>query len=176
MKPIITDLIKSPHLFYNEENQKEGKFTAMRIYLDNCCYNRHYDDQTQFKVTMETRAKLHVQEEICNGKYELVCSYMLDYENSKNTDETKRKVIHDYQKQYHSYYVPIERRESLQDKINEIMSYGIHYKDATHVACAIYAGCEYLLTTDIKFMKHYKGTEIQIVNPVTFIQLVEGEE
>ena len=55
----------------------------MRIYLDNCCFNRPYDDQSQFKITMETRAKLHIQREIMNGKYELVCSSMLEYENSK---------------------------------------------------------------------------------------------
>ena len=30
----------------------------MRVYLDNCCYNRPFDDQTQVKVRMETEAKL----------------------------------------------------------------------------------------------------------------------
>lgn len=29
-----------------------------RIYLDNCCFNRPYDDQTQAKVLFETQAKL----------------------------------------------------------------------------------------------------------------------
>ena len=28
----------------------------MRVYLDNCCYNRPFDDQTQVKVRMETEA------------------------------------------------------------------------------------------------------------------------
>lgn len=58
----------------------------MKLYLDNCCYNRPYDMQFEFKVSMETRAKLHIQEEIRAGKYELVGSYMLQYENSKNPD------------------------------------------------------------------------------------------
>ena len=39
----------------------------MRLYLDNCCYNRSYDSQSSFKVIMETRAKLHIQEEINQG-------------------------------------------------------------------------------------------------------------
>ena len=26
----------------------------MRVYLDNCCYNRPFDDQTQLKVRLET--------------------------------------------------------------------------------------------------------------------------
>lgn len=33
----------------------------MRVYLDNCCYNRPFDDQTQLKVRLETEAKLFVQ-------------------------------------------------------------------------------------------------------------------
>ena len=34
----------------------------MRIYLDNCCYNRPYDDQSQIRVSLETQAKLYTQE------------------------------------------------------------------------------------------------------------------
>ena len=57
----------------------------MRIYLDNCCYNRPYDSQSEFKVSMETRAKLHIQEMIRNGRLELIGSYMLEFdEKSRN--------------------------------------------------------------------------------------------
>lgn len=34
----------------------------MRLYLDNCCFNRPYDDQSQVRVQLETLAKLHVNE------------------------------------------------------------------------------------------------------------------
>ena len=34
----------------------------MRVYLDNCCYNRPYDDQTQLRISLESQAKLYVQE------------------------------------------------------------------------------------------------------------------
>ena len=30
-----------------------------RIYLDNCCFNRPYDDQSQPRIRFETQAKLH---------------------------------------------------------------------------------------------------------------------
>ena len=148
----------------------------MRIYLDNCCYNRPYDSQESFKINMETRAKLHIQEEIKEGKYDLVCSYMLEYENSQNKDSMKKDAIKLYQDEYSVAYVPLERREVLQEKIQEIMDYNIAYKDASHLACAIYAGCEYLLTTDIRFQKRYKGNEIRILNPLEFVNLVEEEE
>jgi len=34
----------------------------MRVYLDNCCYNRPYDDQTQMRINLETQAKLYIQQ------------------------------------------------------------------------------------------------------------------
>lgn len=105
----------------------------------------------------------------------MVSSYMLEYENSQNTDYMKRDAIKQYQDTYYTYYIPVERREKLQDKIQEIMGYNIAYKDASHLACAIYAKCEYLLTTDIRFQRRYKGNEIKILNPVEFINLVEEE-
>lgn len=34
----------------------------MKIYLDNCCFNRPYDDQTQIRISLETQAKLYLQD------------------------------------------------------------------------------------------------------------------
>ena len=95
----------------------------MRIYLDNCCYNRPYDSQDSFKVSLETRAKLHIQKAVKENKFELVSSYMLEYENSENRDEMKRKRIKDFQDKYSSYYVPLERRELLREKIEVVPLY-----------------------------------------------------
>lgn len=64
----------------------------MRIYLDNCCFNRPYDSQSDFKILLETRAKLHVQEAIRCGKFEMIGSYMLEFENEQNTDRMKKKL------------------------------------------------------------------------------------
>ncbi len=55
----------------------------MKIYLDNCCYNRPFDDQSQIKINLEAQAKLYIQAKIREGAYDLVWSYILDYENGK---------------------------------------------------------------------------------------------
>jgi len=34
----------------------------VKVYLDNCCFNRPYDDQNNLLVFMETEAKLFIQE------------------------------------------------------------------------------------------------------------------
>ena len=56
----------------------------MLIYLDNCCFNRPFDDQVQIRIRLETEAKLVIQDEIRAGTYLLAWSYILDYENNQN--------------------------------------------------------------------------------------------
>lgn len=58
----------------------------LRVYLDMCCFNRPYDDQSQLKVAMETQCKLHIQNLIIERKLEIChvasaiyakCSYFI---------------------------------------------------------------------------------------------------
>ncbi len=42
----------------------------MRIYLDNGCLNRPFDDQRQIRIRIETEAKLYIQEKIFNDEIE----------------------------------------------------------------------------------------------------------
>jgi len=42
----------------------------MKVYLDNCCFNRPFDDQASMIVSMETEAKLHVQDLIRQGEFQ----------------------------------------------------------------------------------------------------------
>ena len=49
----------------------------MRVYLDNCCYNRPFDEQVQLRVRLETEAKLEVQRQMRSGELQYVWSDML---------------------------------------------------------------------------------------------------
>jgi len=40
----------------------------MKIYLDNCCYNRPFDDQTQMRVFLESQAKIYIQTLVVDKK------------------------------------------------------------------------------------------------------------
>ena len=55
-----------------------------RLYLDNCSFNRPYDDQLILKNYLESEAKTYIQKEILNETYELAWSYIMDYEVSFN--------------------------------------------------------------------------------------------
>lgn len=56
----------------------------LRIYLDNCCYNRPYDNQTQLRISLESQAKIFIQNAFKLKKIELASSFVLQYENRKN--------------------------------------------------------------------------------------------
>ena len=147
----------------------------MRIYLDMCCYNRPYDDQTQLKVAMETQSKMHIQMLVREKKLELIVSYMLRYECSKNPFEMRRNAIFDFIQENAAGYVGDDRKKVIEAKATEIMKTGIKFKDACHVASAIYAGCEYFISTDARLLK-YNTQEIKMVTPIEFIMETEGDE
>ena len=70
----------------------------MLIYLDNCCFNRPFDDQHQIRIRIETEAKLFIQEEILEGKIRLAWSYILDYENGANPFLERKETIANWKK------------------------------------------------------------------------------
>lgn len=146
----------------------------MKIYLDNCCFNRPYDDQTQIRISLETQAKLYVQDLVKNKKLDLVTSYVLWYENSQNPYETKRKAISEFVRRNSAEHIDIDKTDIIKSKAEEIMRTGIKMKDAYHVACAVYSSCDCFLTTDDRLLK-YHTDEIQMLNPIDFIRRLEGD-
>jgi len=45
--------------------------------------------------------------------------------------------------------------------------------DSLHIACAIYAKCDYFISTDDRILK-YKDNKIMIIDPIDFIKIWEG--
>ena len=136
-----------------------------RIYLDNCCFNRPYDDQTQLMIYLETQAKLHVQGLVLEKKIELVWSFILTFENSRNIFEAKKTAISQWENVSSSF---VEKSEEIRFIAKEIMTAGIEAADAVHVACAIAGNCHYFITVDKRLLK-YKDKRIIICNPIEFI-------
>ena len=137
-----------------------------RIYLDNCCFNRPYDDQAYLSVYLETEAKLFVQKEILQGAFELAWSYMLDYENSMNPYDERRKAIENWRK---IAVCDVDFSMDINLLGNKILTHGLKNKDALHIACAIAAKCAYFLTTD-KGVLNKQLSEIIVINPIDFVR------
>jgi hypothetical protein len=146
----------------------------MVIYLDSCCYNRPYDTADQLTVVLEAQCKLYIQQLVKNGLITLVSSYMVRYESSQNPYAERRENIEAYIRQYSSVYVSDERKEEIEQTAADIVRTGVKFKDACHVASAIYAKCDYFITTDKRLLK-YKSPQIKLVTPIEFVLLLEGE-
>ena len=138
----------------------------MIIYLDNCCFNRPFDDQSSLIVQMETEAKLCIQEQIRQGKHDLCWSFVLDYENAANPfDEVRNRII----KWKKMAFADCNLSDEIADKASKLMKLGLRQMDASHVACAIHLGAKYFLTTDKKILNK-PITEITVMNPIDFIR------
>jgi len=144
-----------------------------RIYLDNCCFNRPYDDQANLNVHLEAEAKIFIQNEILKKTYELAWSFMMDYEISSNPFLDRKIVFFNWK---NISVIDVDPTEEILKKGKELAEKNIKKKDPLHIACAIKAECGYFLTTDAKLLNK-EISEIHLINPLDFLrQYYEGEK
>ena len=143
----------------------------VRVYLDNCTYNRPFDDQTQIKLALETEAKRHIQQLITENIIDLVYSYVNRFENNKNPQPANKKAIDEFFKRA-IFYIDHTHSKNIEERVITIKKSGIKTADAFHVSCAIEGNCSYFITTDKPLLK-YSNSEITICNPVQFIDYME---
>ena len=145
----------------------------MRIYLDNCCLGRPFDDQNFPRIFVETQAALFIQDKIRAGKIELATSHILHYENSQCKNEIRKESVSNFMKAYSKIHIDMNCGERVLKLSEKIISTGIKPKDAYHLTSALLAECDYFLTTDDRLLK-YKTDEIILMNPVEFIEILEA--
>ncbi|MDR1924733.1 MAG: hypothetical protein LBQ66_10180 [Planctomycetaceae bacterium] len=100
----------------------------------------------------------------------LVYSFMVVTEiNDSKFAENKRQTMA-YIEACASLFVPENHRVDIEPTAAAIMKTGIKNKDAIHLACAIFAHCDYFVTTDKRVLS-YKTDKIRIVNPIDFVNI-----
>jgi predicted nucleic acid-binding protein len=143
----------------------------MRIYLDNCVFNRPFDDQSHLRVRLETEAKLYIQAKIKQGDLQLVWSYILEFENAQNPFHARKQTIAQW-KNLASVLIP--ESSGLLAIARELLAKGIKPKDALHIASAIKGEADCFLSTDDKLLKKLVNiSKIRAMNPVNFIGAVD---
>ena len=138
----------------------------MKVYLDNCCFNRPFDDQSSLVIHLETEAKLYVQDLVRQGELSLCWSFVLDYENAANPFDEVRNRIAEWKNLASD---DCELSDEIANNAGELMKLGLRQKDASHVACAIHQKADYFLTTDKKILNK-RITEITVINPIDFMR------
>lgn len=143
----------------------------MKIYLDNCCFNRPFDDQSQLKIKLETDAKLFIQKKVLEGEFKLIWSYILEMENNHNPYEDRKNSIAEWKNIASEW---CSETEKIIEFAETLFSLGVKSKDALHISCAVDCGCDYFITTDKKLLNTFV-TEIKVVSPLAFIDRLENE-
>ena len=140
--------------------------TKPKLYLDNCCFNRPFDDQLQLLVRLETEAKLFIQEKIKNGTFELVWSYILDIESNANPYPRRRKFVQAWK----SFAVTdVEESEALLVLMESFEKQKLKSCDALHLASAVMASADFFITVDHGILNK-PIHEIRVMNPEQFIR------
>lgn len=147
----------------------------MLIYLDLCCFNRPFDDQSQLIVRLQTEAKLHVQTMIKDGALQLIWSAVIDLENQANPDFERRKTVEKWQS---CADIDVATTEQVEDIAQTLSDKGVKAMDALHVASAIVAKAAYFLTTDKALLRKMSGhKQIHVIDPIDFVRILgESDE
>ena len=142
----------------------------LKIYLDNCCYNRPFDDLTIEKNWLETNAKMYIQSLIKYKSVSLYYSFMSQVEIDDSPYEDRKAYILDFVETNAVAFIGKARFSEIERLAEKFMQEGIKKKDATHLACSIIGECDYFISTDKKVVNH-KTDKIEIVNPITFVEI-----
>jgi predicted nucleic acid-binding protein len=149
----------------------------MKLYLDSCCYNRPYDDQTQEKIHMEGEAILAIISKCKQTDDEIVGSSALDLEIDQNSDiEKKEKVKYFYEQTVTS---KTEYSASIFKRVQELSEQtNIRTLDRFHLSFAENSNVDILLTTDTKFEKASSklNLRLRVINPLKYLlEVIQNE-
>ncbi len=141
------------------------------IYLDMCCFNRPYDDQTQSRIRLETEAKLLIQKKVKQGECRLLWSSTLDFECNKNPFAEHRLAITRWR--YLAEHI-IFATPDVVAMAHRFACLGLSNYDALHVASAIAGKADFFITTDDRIHKKMSGNrEIHVALPNNALAVLE---
>lgn len=151
---------------------------SYRIYLDACCLNRPFDDQTQPRIALETQAILTILSQCQSGIWKLITSNALNEELNQTPDLERlknAKTILTLAK------IKVITSQFIEQRSTELQKLGFTGYDATHIASAERSRADIFLTTDDRLIrKAQKNAElisVDINNPMQWlIEATQTEE
>jgi len=139
----------------------------MLLYLDTCCLNRPFDNQTQPRVFLETEAVLAILGRITSGEWRLACSAVLLYEVSRIADQTRRQGIRNLL----GYAEPAQPLTTgIELRAGQLCAAGFKQMDALHIASAEELKTDAFLSTDDRLVTRAQTVHLSIPvsNPIIF--------
>jgi predicted nucleic acid-binding protein len=149
-----------------------------RIYMDVCCLNRPFDDQTQQRIHLEAEAILLILNKCQTREWNLVTSNALDVEIGLTPNPARFQQVQDL---LSAATVKVQISDALEQRITELTQLGFTFYDAAHIASAERSQSDVFLTTDDRLMrKAIQLTDrlrVNIENPAQwFTKITQQEE
>jgi len=144
----------------------------LKLYLDNCCYSRPFDDLKQEKVNLEANAIGIIFTKHINKEVKIYKSMAIDFEISRIKVENKRRQVEDL---YDAMdLTEIVYSKEINQRAVELTKYNIKSMDALHLAFAENKDIDFFITTDRLLINASKraNLKIKVINPIEFIMEV----
>lgn len=149
----------------------------MRIYLDTCCFNRPFDDQTQDRIRLESEAVRLILQHVERGNLKLIGSEMLQYEIAQIPDDQRRHFVSLLMSDFSD---EICISPGVLKKAEQLESSGFDAFDGIHLACASQGRVSVFLTVDDRLCRMaktaYNILGISVMNPLFWIRTWEDKE
>jgi predicted nucleic acid-binding protein len=142
-----------------------------KIYLDVCCLNRPFDDQTQARIRLEAEAVMMILSRCETEQWEWVSSNVVEFEVGKTPDPERRRRVRLLAS--HADDTVVAGQAEI-ERAQQFESWGISAYDALHLACAESSGADVFLTTDDELLRQSANTaeqlRVRVENPMTWLR------
>jgi predicted nucleic acid-binding protein len=147
----------------------------MRIYLDNCCLNRPFDNLLQDRVYLEAEAILSIVSRCEEGEWELLGSGIIELELSKLTNTERLGQV---QTLYSAARTRVIMTPWAESRAAFFQQKGVKPFDSLHLALAETGGADVFLTTDDRLLRSASKIELKtkVANPVSWLMEVTNNE
>jgi hypothetical protein len=140
------------------------------VYLDACCLNRPFDDQTQDRIRLESEAVLLIIGHVHRGDWRWTGSEVLSFEVKRNPDAERRRRV---EVLLASATESVSLDERMEQRGIELEMLGFGAFDALHLASAEDAEVDVFLTTDDGLLRrarrHRDEVRVRVENPLTWL-------
>ena len=144
----------------------------LKLYLDNCCYSRPFDDLEQEKINLEAQAIKVIINQYYNGEIKIYTSDAILYEMENIKDDLKRNKVLEVYNKLNLTNIPFSNK--IKQRAIKLRQFNIKDIDALHLAYAESESTDYFITTDRLLINASKRSDIKIkvINPIEFVMEV----
>jgi predicted nucleic acid-binding protein len=135
----------------------------IRLYLDVCCLNRPFDDQTQDRIHLEAEAVLLIVKHIEAKEWGWTSSEVVNFEIHQTPNPERQAEVLLLASHADT---EVSLTEAITTRAETFEQLGFKAYDALHLACAEVEQVDAFLTTDDKVVKIAQRPNVNVKVPV----------